>query len=158
MPYAAGQHPPHLPRHLLFRILAYRLQANQLGDLERREVTVIFCDLVDSTGSWGQPPSSLAGVRFDGMSITFGCSLWVIPSDRAASSYHLLDLNFAFLTTPFVFWHPDCSVFVSIIALSYSSAAPNTIDKNGRLAAFCLATAITLITGMIFYTKSSGAL
>src|SRR5215470_13069147 len=26
--------PPHLPRHLLFRILAYRLQANLLGDLD----------------------------------------------------------------------------------------------------------------------------
>jgi len=26
--------PPHLPRHLLFRILAYRLQADRLGDLE----------------------------------------------------------------------------------------------------------------------------
>ena len=26
--------PPHLPRHLLFRILAYRLQANWLGDLD----------------------------------------------------------------------------------------------------------------------------
>ncbi len=26
--------PPHLPRHLLFRILAYRLQANHLGDLD----------------------------------------------------------------------------------------------------------------------------
>jgi Protein of unknown function (DUF2924) len=25
---------PHLPRHLLFRVLAYRLQANQLGDLD----------------------------------------------------------------------------------------------------------------------------
>ena len=25
--------PPHLPRHLLFRILAYRLQADYLGDL-----------------------------------------------------------------------------------------------------------------------------
>src|SRR6476620_11353188 len=25
--------PAHLPRHLLFRILAYRLQADQLGDL-----------------------------------------------------------------------------------------------------------------------------
>jgi hypothetical protein len=25
--------PPHLPRHLLFRILAYRLQADKLGDL-----------------------------------------------------------------------------------------------------------------------------
>jgi Protein of unknown function (DUF2924) len=26
------QPPPHLPRHLLFRVLAYRLQADQLGD------------------------------------------------------------------------------------------------------------------------------
>src|SRR6516162_3973279 len=26
--------PPHLPRHLLFRTLAYRLQADQLGDLD----------------------------------------------------------------------------------------------------------------------------
>jgi hypothetical protein len=26
--------PPHLPRHLLFRILAHRLQADQLGDLD----------------------------------------------------------------------------------------------------------------------------
>jgi hypothetical protein len=26
--------PPHLPRHLLFRILAYRLQANRFGDLD----------------------------------------------------------------------------------------------------------------------------
>src|SRR5258705_4700232 len=26
--------PPHLPRHLVFRVLAYRLQADQLGDLD----------------------------------------------------------------------------------------------------------------------------
>ncbi len=26
--------PPHLPRHLLFRLLAHRLQADQLGDLD----------------------------------------------------------------------------------------------------------------------------
>jgi len=26
--------PPHLPRHLLFHILAYRLQADRLGELE----------------------------------------------------------------------------------------------------------------------------
>jgi len=26
--------PPHLPRHLMFRVLAYRLQADQLGDLD----------------------------------------------------------------------------------------------------------------------------
>lgn len=28
------QAPPHLPRHLLFGILAYRLQADQFGDLD----------------------------------------------------------------------------------------------------------------------------
>jgi hypothetical protein len=28
------QPPPHLPRHLLFRILAHRLQANRFGDLD----------------------------------------------------------------------------------------------------------------------------
>jgi hypothetical protein len=26
--------PPHLPRHLLFHILAYRLQADRLGELD----------------------------------------------------------------------------------------------------------------------------
>ncbi len=26
--------PPHLPRHILFRVLAYRLQADRLGDLD----------------------------------------------------------------------------------------------------------------------------
>jgi len=32
---AFGRRPaPHLPRHLLFRILAYRLQADRLGDLD----------------------------------------------------------------------------------------------------------------------------
>jgi Protein of unknown function (DUF2924) len=29
--------PPHLPRHLLFRILAYRLQADLLGDLDTKK-------------------------------------------------------------------------------------------------------------------------
>jgi hypothetical protein len=29
-----GPAPPHLPRHLLFRALAYRLQADHLGDLD----------------------------------------------------------------------------------------------------------------------------
>ncbi len=28
------QPPPHLPRHFLFRMLAYRLQADRLGDLD----------------------------------------------------------------------------------------------------------------------------
>ncbi len=38
--------PPHLPRHLLFRVLAYRLQAEQLGDLDRESM-----DLLDRSGS-----------------------------------------------------------------------------------------------------------
>ena len=38
--------PPGLPRHLLFRVLAYRLQADQLGDLDRE------CErLLDRSGS-----------------------------------------------------------------------------------------------------------
>src|SRR5918994_1404419 len=30
--------PPHLPKYLLFRILAYRIQANALGDLDRERI------------------------------------------------------------------------------------------------------------------------
>jgi hypothetical protein len=37
---------PHLPRHLLFRVLAYRLQADQLGDLDGESQR-----LLDRTGS-----------------------------------------------------------------------------------------------------------
>ena len=38
--------PPHLPRHLLFRILAYRLQADQFGDLDTGTLR-----LLDGSGS-----------------------------------------------------------------------------------------------------------
>ena len=38
--------PPHLPRHLLFRILAYRLQADGLGDLDAESQR-----LLDANGS-----------------------------------------------------------------------------------------------------------
>src|SRR5918995_5799544 len=34
--------PPHLPRHLLVRIIAYRIQANAYGDLDR--ATLRFLD------------------------------------------------------------------------------------------------------------------
>ena len=40
------QPPPHLPRHLLFRGLAYRLQAEHLGDLDSETVR-----LLDRSGS-----------------------------------------------------------------------------------------------------------
>jgi hypothetical protein len=38
--------PPHLPRHLLFRILAFRLQAKALGDLDGESQR-----LLDASGS-----------------------------------------------------------------------------------------------------------
>jgi hypothetical protein len=38
--------PPHLPRHLLFRVLAYRFQADQFGDLDGESQR-----LLDRTGS-----------------------------------------------------------------------------------------------------------
>jgi DUF2924 family protein len=38
--------PPHLPRHLLFRILAYKLQADRLGDLDNESR-----HLLDHSGS-----------------------------------------------------------------------------------------------------------
>ena len=38
--------PPHLPRHLLFRVLAYRLQADRLGDLDAESRR-----LLDGSGS-----------------------------------------------------------------------------------------------------------
>ena len=39
-----GRRPsPHLPRHLLFRVLAYRVQANQLGDLDGESQRLLDC-------------------------------------------------------------------------------------------------------------------
>jgi hypothetical protein len=40
------QPPPHLPRHLLFRVLAYQLQADHLGDLDAESQR-----LLDRSGS-----------------------------------------------------------------------------------------------------------
>ena len=46
------QPPPHLPRHLLFRMLAYRLQADHLGDLDSESQR-----LLDNAAS-PRPPAS----------------------------------------------------------------------------------------------------
>jgi hypothetical protein len=35
------QPPPHLPRHLLFAVLAYRLQADEFGDLDPATVRLL---------------------------------------------------------------------------------------------------------------------
>jgi Protein of unknown function (DUF2924) len=51
--------PPHLPRHLLFRMLAYRLQAGRLGDLDSESQR-----LLDHSGSPEKAGQSAAnGVR-----------------------------------------------------------------------------------------------
>jgi hypothetical protein len=44
--------PPHLPRHLLFRTLAYRLQADRLGDLD--DASRRLLDRSDSPEKAGQ--------------------------------------------------------------------------------------------------------
>jgi Protein of unknown function (DUF2924) len=41
-----GRRPhPHVPRHLLFRVLAYRLQADLLGDLDGESQRLLDCSL-----------------------------------------------------------------------------------------------------------------
>ena len=53
--------PAHLPRHLLFAILAYRIQADRLGDLDYE--TRQFLDQTESTESGSIISARL--VRFD---------------------------------------------------------------------------------------------
>ena len=36
-----GKAPPHLPRHLLFALIAYRLQAEVLGDLDAETLRLL---------------------------------------------------------------------------------------------------------------------
>ncbi len=50
--------PPHLPRHLLFRILAYRLQADRFGDLDPESRCSL--DGADSPEKAGQNATDLA--------------------------------------------------------------------------------------------------
>jgi DUF2924 family protein len=44
--------PPHLPRHVVFRVLAYRMQADQLGDLDGESRRLL--DRSDSPETAGQ--------------------------------------------------------------------------------------------------------
>jgi hypothetical protein len=49
--------PAHLPRHLLYRILAYRLQADRLGDLDAETLRSIVQDQLLTSGNLS--PSSI---------------------------------------------------------------------------------------------------
>jgi hypothetical protein len=44
--------PDHLPRHLLFRVLAYRLQADRLGDLDKETVRLLERIASGNAGNW----------------------------------------------------------------------------------------------------------
>ena len=47
--------PPHLPKYLLFRVLAYRIQANALGDLDRESVRFLDAVARESAQRRAQP-------------------------------------------------------------------------------------------------------
>ena len=53
--------PVHLPRHLLFAMIAYRLQADRLGDLDHETTQVLDRTAPKETG----PVTSARLVRFD---------------------------------------------------------------------------------------------
>jgi hypothetical protein len=55
--------PPHLPRHLLFRSLAYRLQADRLGDLDGESRRLL--DRSESPEQAGQGAVDLGRRRMD---------------------------------------------------------------------------------------------
>jgi hypothetical protein len=65
-----GKAPAHLPRHLLFRILAYRLQAERLGDLDPESQRIL-----DRSGSPEQASKRAADVRRGGNSLRPGTML-----------------------------------------------------------------------------------
>jgi hypothetical protein len=82
-----GRQPPlHLPRHVLFRVLAYRLQADRLGDLDRESQRLL--DSADSPERAGQ-----RGVLTHVAEDIFPAMGW----GRRYSSGHYLDLASAFL-------------------------------------------------------------
>jgi Protein of unknown function (DUF2924) len=49
--------PPHLPKHLLLRLLAYRLQADALGDLDK--ATIRFLEQLATGGRKASAPVPL---------------------------------------------------------------------------------------------------
>lgn len=48
--------PVHLPRHLVFRTLAYRLQADRFGDLDQENQRLLDCDSPERAGKRNADP------------------------------------------------------------------------------------------------------
>jgi hypothetical protein len=53
--------PPHLPKHLLFRLLAYRIQAQALGDLD--PATIRFLERIAAGGRHASTAVPLPPIR-----------------------------------------------------------------------------------------------
>src|SRR5262249_16907562 len=82
--------PEHLPRHLLFRILAYRLQGERLGDLDQE--TVRLLDRIGSGNSGNGAHSLGKQSRCD--RLRAGSTL-VREWDGARQRVEVLDKGFA---------------------------------------------------------------
>ena len=57
--------PPHLPRHLLFAVLAFRIQADRLGDLDHETRKVLDRTNADNSGLMADRLKSLDRKRAD---------------------------------------------------------------------------------------------
>ncbi len=116
--------PEPLPRHLLFRILAYRLQAERLGDLDKE--TVRLLDRIAS-GNGGKGHRSVVGKqsRFDRLQPG---SMLVREWDGARQRVVVLDSGFA--------WNGKAYRSLSAVAFAMTGtrwSGPRFFGLRGRM-------------------------
>jgi hypothetical protein len=83
--------PPHLPRHLLFAVLAFRIQADRFGDLNHETKKVLDRSDADKSGLMADRLKSLDRKRTD---LTLGTVL-VREWDRQSHRVRVLADGFA---------------------------------------------------------------
>ena|SRR5262249_54086424 len=108
--------PDHLPRQLLFRILAYRLQSERLGDLDQETVRMLARI---ASGNGGNGPRS---VRLQPGSIL------VREWDGARHRVEVLDKGFA--------WNGETYRSLSAVALAITGtrwSGPRFFGLRGRI-------------------------
>ena len=122
--------PDHLPRHLLFAIIAYRIQADRLGDLDHETKQVLDRTVSNETGA----ASSARLVSFDQKrtELTPGTVL-VREWDRHSQRVMVMADGFA--------WNGQTYDSLSKVAFAITGTKWNgprffgLRDKEGRLAA-----------------------
>ena len=116
--------PAPLPRHLLFRILAYRLQAERLGDLDKE--TVRLLDRIAS-GNLGNGHSSVLGKQSRFGRLQPG-SMLVREWDGARQRVVILDRGFA--------WNGKTYRSLSAVAFAMTGtrwSGPRFFGLRGRM-------------------------